>query len=363
VSGTAGPSKRPSAAIIQACSGAPELAEVAAELARRLKGMGIAASSVPPGAVVSVKDDRTVAVALDGCAAACSRRALEAQGMRTASIVLDELGGDEQTPVVDRIMSRLNVIDATSPPRSGRRRPRAPRPVSRPERAHSVGDYLRAIYALSSPVVDCGAVVHDAPALAAHVSQLLGVSRPTSGEMLRRLEDAGLVRRGVNREVLLTAAGRAMAERAVRRRRVLECFLVGFLGASPADAPREASLLEAAMDEEMVERIHERLGRPERCPHGWPLDPELERRESGRLTALSALRPDERATIVRLAEDDPDLLAWFFANGFVPGARAQMRAVEPDGRLAVRVDGDERTLGRAAASSVYVRRENGARHR
>jgi DtxR family Mn-dependent transcriptional regulator len=52
----------------------------------------------------------------------------------------------------------------------------------------------------------------------------------------------------------------------------------------------------------MVERIHERLGNPDRCPHGWPIDTVFEQTENHELEPLSALEPGQRATIVRLAE-------------------------------------------------------------
>lgn len=355
--------------MVQACPGAPGLADIADDLAGRLRRDGIGAVSAPPGATLPAAGGETIVIALDGCAASCCARALEAQGLDPRRVVLDELGlepgaqlaGEERDVLIDRIVGRLHVVCA--PPAAPRLRRRAPRPrpprgaPSRAERAHSVGDYLRAIHALASPVVDCGAVVQGAPALSAHISRLLGVSRATSGEMLRRLEGDGLVRRGANREVLLTDAGRAMAERAVRRQRVLECFLVDFLGSSPAEVYWEAAALEATMDDEMVVRIAERLGHPERCPHGWPLDPELERRESRDLTALSALAANERATVVRLAEQDAGLLAWLFERRLVPGAQIEVAAVGPYGEtVTALVAGEHVQLGRAAAEAVFVRR-------
>ncbi len=79
----------------------------------------------------------------------------------------------------------------------------------------------------------------------------------------------------------------------------------------------------------MVERIYERLGHPDRCPHGWPVDPDVEQAENRELQPLAELAPGERATIVRLAEHDGDLLHWFYDQGLVPGAEVELRAVEP----------------------------------
>ncbi len=49
------------------------------------------------------------------------------------------------------------------------------------------------------------------PTLASRVAEMLGVSRASAGEMLKRLEAEGLVERGEHKEAILTAAG---AERA-----------------------------------------------------------------------------------------------------------------------------------------------------
>ncbi len=347
--------------VVQACSGASELPDVAAEVARRLQDMGLAAAALLPEETVPAATGDTVAVALDGCGAACTRRAFEAQGLRTTGIVLDELAGDDETPLAERVVARLRA----RPLQPERRlpRPRAPRPTAasataRSQRPHSLGDYLRALYALSSPVAECGAVVHDAPALAAHIAQVLGVSRPTGGEMVRRLEEAGLVRRGPSKEVLLTDKGRAMAEEAVRRQRVLERFVVDFLGASVADCAADASTLEAAMDGEMVERIYERLGRPERCPHGWPVDPAQERQEQRFLVALSALAPGEGGEVAALAETEAAVVGWLVEQGLEPGAELSVLERGPGGEpVAVLVSGRRRFLGRAPAQAVFVRRK------
>jgi DtxR family Mn-dependent transcriptional regulator len=107
----------------------------------------------------------------------------------------------------------------------------------------------------------------------------------------------------------------------------------------------------------MVERIEEKLGHPTRCPHGWPVDPELEQRENLELTPLATLAPGDRATIVRLAEHDGELLHWFYDHGLVPGTEIEVRDAHPSaGQLTVGMNGDEREVGERAAAGLFVRR-------
>jgi DtxR family transcriptional regulator, Mn-dependent transcriptional regulator len=106
----------------------------------------------------------------------------------------------------------------------------------------------------------------------------------------------------------------------------------------------------------MVERVAERLGHPDRCPHGWPVDTDFEQAENRELLPLNELEEGRRADIVRLAEHDGDLLHWYYDEGLVPGARVELRRAEPAaGQFALTVDGDERAIGEKAASGLFVR--------
>jgi DtxR family transcriptional regulator, Mn-dependent transcriptional regulator len=102
----------------------------------------------------------------------------------------------------------------------------------------------------------------------------------------------------------------------------------------------------------MVDRIEERLGNPDRCPHGWPVDPAFEQEENRELAPLAELEPGARAEIVRLAEHDGDLLHWFYDKGLVPGAKIEVRQASP---FKVKLNGAERSLDEKAAAGLFVR--------
>jgi DtxR family Mn-dependent transcriptional regulator len=108
--------------------------------------------------------------------------------------------------------------------------------------------------------------------------------------------------------------------------------------------------------DEMIERIAERLGHPDRCPHGWPVDTRFEQAENRELEPLADLEPGASAEIVRLAEHDGELLHWYYDEGLVPGATVELREADAGaGRFTVRVDGAERSLGDRAAAGLFVR--------
>src|SRR5919199_1804473 len=221
---------------------------------------------------------------------------------------------------------------------------------------HSVDEYLETIYFLAFPIGEYRPATAGSPTLASRVAEMLGVSRASAGEMLKRLEAEGLIERGARKEALLTPAGRERAERVVRKHRIIERLLTDFMGYTGAEAHERADQLGDTFTDEMVERIDERLGRPDRCPHGWPVDPEAEQVENGELAPLAELTEGSRATIVRLAEHDGELLHWFYDQGLVPGQELEVRAAQPAaGQVVVAVDGGERAIGEKAAAGLFVR--------
>jgi DtxR family transcriptional regulator, Mn-dependent transcriptional regulator len=223
---------------------------------------------------------------------------------------------------------------------------------------HSVDDYLETIYFLAFPIGEYRPVNASAGSstLAARVAEMLGVSRASAGEMLKRLEAEGLIERGKQKEALLTRKGRARAERVVRKHRIIERMLTDFMGYTAAEAHVYADELGDTFTDDMVDRIAQKLGNPDRCPHGWPVDPDAEQRENRHLLPLAELEEGARATIVRLAEHDGELLHWFYDEGLVPGRKVEMRAAEPEaGQFTLRLNGREQAVGEKAAAGLFVR--------
>jgi DtxR family Mn-dependent transcriptional regulator len=222
---------------------------------------------------------------------------------------------------------------------------------------HSIDEYLETIYFLAFPIGEYRPSTSGAPAtLATRVAEMLGVSRASAGEMLKRLEAEGLIERGEQKEALLTGPGRVRAEKVVRKHRIIERLLTDFMGYTAAESHVHADELGDTFTDDMVERIAERLGNPQRCPHGWPVDPTFEQEENRQLTPLSELEAGARATIVRLAEHDGELLHWFYEQGLEPGRELEVAGVGPmDGAMTVRLNGGEQAVDEKAAAGLFVR--------
>ena len=121
------------------------------------------------------------------------------------------------------------------------------------------------------------------------------------------------------------------------------------MGYTGGEAHERADELGDTFSDEMIERIDEKLGHPERCPHGWPVDPDVE--QALALPSRRAHTRHARATIVRLAEHDGELLHWFYDQGLVPGQEIVVRTSEPAAdQFTVGLNGGERAISEKAAA-------------
>src|SRR5580765_8924706 len=102
---------------------------------------------------------------------------------------------------------------------------------------HEFDDYIETIYFLAFPIGEYRpAAPGSTQTIAARVAEMLGVSRASAGEMLKRLEAEGFVERGEHKEAILTPAGTERARRVVRKHRIIERLLTDFMGYTAAEA-------------------------------------------------------------------------------------------------------------------------------
>jgi DtxR family Mn-dependent transcriptional regulator len=216
---------------------------------------------------------------------------------------------------------------------------------------HSAEDYLKAIYALSG----------DSPASTTRIAQRLALAPASVSGMIRRLSEQDLIAHEPYRGVVLTPAGRRLALRMLRRHRVIETYLVQFLGYRIDDVHDEADRLEHAVSDQLVERMAAALGHPRVDPHGDPIpDPDGAFDEVA-YTALPDLPIGVEAELCRVDISDSDRLRYVARAGLVPGARVQLVDLQPfEGPVTVRVGGRRKVLGRDMARLLLCVPADGA---
>ncbi len=216
----------------------------------------------------------------------------------------------------------------------------------------TVENYLKAILQIS--IRDQGDWV-----ATGQLATSLQVSPGTVTSMLKSLAEAGLVEYRPYEGVKLTAQGRTLALRMLRRHRLIELFLVKTLNITWDQVHEEAENMEHAVSDELIDRIDEFLGRPETDPHGDPI-PSADgamRRDDSTAIPLSKLSTNDRFRIVRVTNQGGDFLRYLAETGLVPQTIGSiLRRSDEAGMIVVQIDPGEVSLGLSAAEQVLVER-------
>jgi DtxR family Mn-dependent transcriptional regulator len=202
----------------------------------------------------------------------------------------------------------------------------------------SVEDYLKAIYQLSP---------EGRAASTSEIAHLLALSPPSVTGMVKRLSEHGLLEHVPYRGVQLTDEGRRAALRMVRRHRLIEAYLVEFLGYSWDTVHEEAERLEHAVSDILVERMASALGHPVVDPHGDPIPGADGSIQELSCTPLSDIPVGETVEIHRVHASQPDRLRYIASLGLVPGARVTVVDRQPfDDLVTIEVAGQQHVIGR-----------------
>lgn len=212
-----------------------------------------------------------------------------------------------------------------------------------------VEDYLKAIYGIEQLG---GAVATN------DIAAKLSIAAASVSGMVRRLSEQGLLSYERYRGVRLTDAGRRAALRTIRRHRVIETYLVHALSYPWDRVHEEAERLEHAVSDELIDRMAAAIGEPVTDPHGHPIptrDGEIDER---RHLTLSDLATGERSRVMRVSDEDSELLRYLARIGIRPGVQVTIAERAPfDGPLTLKVGRAQCQVGPVLASRVMVERE------
>lgn len=201
----------------------------------------------------------------------------------------------------------------------------------------SVEDYLKAIYRLTP---------EGRAAATSEIANLLELSPASVSGMIKRLSEHGLLEHVPYKGVQLTDEGRRAALRTIRRHRLIEAYLVAFLGYTWDTVHDEAERLEHAVSDALVERMAAVLGNPSVDPHGDPIpdaDGSINQPPS---TPLSEVPEGQTAELLQVDESRPDRLRYIASIGLQPGVLIRVVDRQPfHGPITIDVAGDTHVIG------------------
>lgn len=193
----------------------------------------------------------------------------------------------------------------------------------------------------------------DVEVIQARIADRLDISRPAVSEMIRRMEDEGLVK--ADGSIRLTARGLRLAESVVRRHRLAERFLTDILDLSWAQAHTEAGKWEHVISTDVEEAMLRVLDNPTTCPHGNPI-PGSDYTPPPAVP-LSEVEVGGGFTVRRITEElefTPGLLEFLEESAVTPGIEGRMTAASPDGTTTIEIEGRHVGIGEFAGARILV---------
>jgi DtxR family Mn-dependent transcriptional regulator len=209
----------------------------------------------------------------------------------------------------------------------------------------SVEDYLKAIYRLTPG---------GRTAATSEIANLLELAPASVSGMVKRLSEHGLLEHVPYKGVQLTDDGRRAALRTIRRHRLIEAYLVAFLGYSWDTVHDEAERLEHAVSDTLVERMASVLGNPSVDPHGDPIPDADGSINEPASTPISELPAGIAAELRRVDENEPERLRYIASIGLRPGARVMVVDRQPfHGPITIEVEGRRHVIGHELGHTLW----------
>jgi DtxR family Mn-dependent transcriptional regulator len=215
----------------------------------------------------------------------------------------------------------------------------------------TVENYLKAIY-LGVSALAPGQRLLPMGQLAA----ALRVAPGTATTMVKALAESGLAEYEPYTGVTLTVAGEKLAAKVVRRHRLIELFLVQFLGFGWDEVHEEAEQLEHVVSDQLIERIDEMLGRPAADPHGDPIPSAEGTLRPQNAQSLLTCPLNVTVTVTRIIDQDKVFLRFVESNDLKPGQQIRVEARDAAAdSVRLRGKSDQPiTIGARAASKLLV---------
>ena len=218
------------------------------------------------------------------------------------------------------------------------------------EQAPAPPSFLEGLEALYRLAPEGGTASLDA------LAKRMGLTKALISERVLGLQGMGLVERSPAERLSLTAEGRRLAVGLIRKHRLLERFLVDLLQLPWAEVHEEASRLTPVLSDRVGDRLAKLLGDPPTCPHGNPIPSPDGVLRAETAVPLHRLARRKAGTIVRIEQEDRELLRYLATLGLLPRTRVEVEEVSPfGGPVLVRVGTSRYALGRKVASKIFVK--------
>lgn len=185
------------------------------------------------------------------------------------------------------------------------------------------------------------------------IAEAIGHSLSTVSEKVKRLTEKGLLLHEWREGVALSEKGKRVAGKLLRKRRLIETFLVRKAGYSPYEVHQDACRLEHVVSDRLTEALDKMLDYPERDPHGHPIPSAEGDYRIKNTVPLSKIDTEVTAKVSAILATDIEVLKYIDHLGFKPESVCRIIEKAPfDGPLTISVNGKNIAVAPSIASLI-----------
>lgn len=201
----------------------------------------------------------------------------------------------------------------------------------------AIENYLKEIFKLSGS--------GSSPIKTTDLASALGTAAPSVTDMLVKLSGKGFLRYRKYKGVTLTRKGNGEAIRIIRKHRLWEKFLAGYLGFSWDEVHEVAEQLEHIQSDKLTARLDKFLKFPKFDPHGDPIPDKNGKLPMKPSRHLSDLNVKETCITSGIVDHSPAFLKYINRLGIGLGCKVEVvEKNEYDRSLKVRVNKTEKKI-------------------
>lgn len=192
-------------------------------------------------------------------------------------------------------------------------------------------NYLKAIFHLSGTAQET--------ATTNAISDSMQTTAATVTDMIKKLADKKLLSYKKYYGAKLTAKGRQLAIKIIRKHRLWEVFLVQKLNFRWDEVHEIAEQLEHVSSDEMITRLDKYLNHPKLDPHGDPIPDRKGKFTAAKQVPLSKLKINAEGTVSGVTEHSPAFLQYLQKQDLMPGSYIQIIGINDfDHSLELRIN-------------------------
>jgi DtxR family Mn-dependent transcriptional regulator len=210
----------------------------------------------------------------------------------------------------------------------------------------SSDNFLKAIYKIQ--------VEEKEHATSSRLANQLGISNAAITDMAKTLAKKRYINYRKYKAIELTASGKKMALKIIRKHRLWELFLLQVLDYSWHEVHQDAEMLEHQTSDLLMERLDQFLGQPEFDPHGEPI-PDRQGKLPDPIKSIKLINCNERdeCKIIKVNPGSNDLSMFFEENGFQPGKKLTL-VKKYDDVVEIVIDTSKMIIPKSVAGNIYV---------